>query len=105
MPFDIPEVEVVNMSKNQPRKLRHEVGDYVYEPYNPQTIYRVVAIEGPHTPDMDLGWDVRIEDADGNQKVKWDNHVNNFNDLLASTRKKVKTHETTLAKFEQKNPK
>lgn len=86
------------------RRLRHEVGDYVYEPYNPQTIYRVVAIEGPHRPDIDLGWDIRIEDEDGNQKVRWENNLNNFGHLLESTRKKVRTHEATLAKFVKKNP-
>lgn len=84
-----------------------EVGSYVYEPYRPQKIGKI--LELVQKEDLTLpqgkkkyGNIVKVQWITGEIEEINDMNLSNFETLISDHRKKLATHEKTLAKYKEK---
>ena len=68
-----------------------EVGDFVYEPYTPQMPGKVVEIL---EETESAGFKVRVKFINGKEKIIVENHLNDFDGLIESCKKKDKRNPT-----------
>jgi len=78
-----------------------KVGDYVYKPFKPQKIGKVLEIikkEDFNSNPKQYGNLVKVHWSDGKIKEETDMYLNNFGRLIADHEKKLATHKATLEK-------
>ncbi len=88
-------------------KQKYQVGDYVYEPYAPQNLGKVMKLVGAGITKIDIGGSisplvyrsndyVEIKFLNGKIKQISMSHLADFNALIADHQKKLQTHTSKL---------